>query len=521
MAKETPPQHIPMTSVEKETEDKPVFSSASSTTPVQQLDSFDTIDDRYSDDQSRDPPSRNLKKSLPQFFVLPHLFTKNAWILLGITTAITIIYIWLYLGSLWNPFSRVKSFSVVIYNGDAGFDYTQTPQQLTPVFQAITGNSSLGSLVEKQIMDPQGVLNHVVTWIDKSQETWDRDSLLKLVDSGDVWGVVYIPTNFSSNFLSYAPTNAGPATAATVKPAAFEYIFDQGRSYGTHSILEKAVSRSMEALCKGFERNLLASPANQTLLQNMHPSLWIQAISMTETVMHPVLVYGQNFATYVSFIVLYIGAVLTVYTTSKFLPNTVETIGVLDGFENNYDGPDKTPRPTKFPALRIALARFNVGAIFSTIHCIFIWMTPQVMNNHQISDKYNAGIAFAFIWMVGKAFNSVLFLMAQVLTVDGFQIPATVFMLLMFTSSGGILDWTVMPGFFRIGKAFPFTYAVKGMKTIYFGTLTDDMWINWVAISAWIVVPLGLTLILARSDVRLRREEMRQKSRAQSAIELQ
>ncbi|KAF9193614.1 hypothetical protein BGZ49_003267 [Haplosporangium sp. Z 27] len=247
----------------------------------------------------------------------------------------------------------------------------------------------------------------------------------------------------------------------------------------------------------------------------MYPSLWVQTIILNETIMHPVLVYGQNFSCYVIYTVLYIGSILTVYTTTKFLPNTVETLGVLDAFENKDQ-----PSFPKFPALRIAYSRYALGVLFSTIHVIFIWMVPQVLEGHQMSDKYNAGIAFVFVWMVGKSFISTLFFLCQVLTVDGFQAPASLFMILMLTSSGGILDWEVMPGFFRIGKAFPFTYAVKGMKALYFGSLTDDMWVNWVVITAWIVVPLCAMLVMARSDVRLRREELRQKSRAQSTTQL-
>ncbi|KAF9435597.1 hypothetical protein BGZ76_005929 [Entomortierella beljakovae] len=478
-----------------------------STSPVHQLETIDTLED------TRDPPAQDLKRSFPQMFVFPHIFRKHAWALLIVTTLIVAVYIWLYLGSLWNPLTRVKNFDLVFYNADAGFDYSHTSPQLIPLFQSITSNSSLGSIVQNQVMDPNGQLNHVVTWRDMSQEAgWDRDSLIDIVEKGDAWGLVYIPSNFSNNFLSYAPSVNGPATATTVNPVSMEYVFDQGRAYGSHSILEKYISKSFAALCSGFEQKLLTSPANQTLLQNMYPSFWLQSMHFTETILHPVTLYGQNFAAYVLFIVMYIGSMLTVYTTTKFLPTTVETIGVLD----NIQGNGKSITPGKFPALRIVWARHNVGAIFSTVHVIFIWMVPQVLDGHQMSDKYNAGIAFAFLWLVGKCFLATLFLLCTLLTVDGFQLPGTVFMILMFTSSGGILDWNLMPGFFRIGKAFPFTYAVKGMKAIYFGSNTNDMWINWVVITAWTVIPLVITMIMARSDIRLRREAMRQTSRRPS-----
>ncbi|KAF8956136.1 hypothetical protein BGZ46_002430, partial [Entomortierella lignicola] len=287
MAEQNTTQEIPLTHLEKENEDNNfVTSSASSITPVYQLDTTNTIQD---DGASIDPPAQNIRRSIPQLLVFPHIFTKGARVLLLITTIIMIIYIWLYLGSVWNPVSRVKNFPVVLYNADAGFDFSQTPPQLIPVFQGITGNSSLGSVLEKQIMNPQGALNKVVTWIDRSQETLSRDDIMNIVETGHAWGAIYIPSNFSNNFLSFAPTTSGPATAGSIKPVMMEYIFDQGRAYGTHSILEKAITKSMSALSLGFQSGLLTSPANQTLLQNMYPSLWVQTIILNETIMHPVL----------------------------------------------------------------------------------------------------------------------------------------------------------------------------------------------------------------------------------------
>ncbi|KAF9100553.1 hypothetical protein BGX29_006500, partial [Mortierella sp. GBA35] len=465
-------------------------------------------------------PAQDAKESFPQFFVLPHLLKKNAWILLAATTVVMLVYIWLYLGSLWSPMSRVKNVEIVFYNADKGFDYSQTPPQLAQLFQTITHNSSLGSMIQSQIMEPQGQLNHIFSWIDKTNEPgWDRDSLVNQVEKAKAWGLLYIPANFSSNFLSNTPsTTTGPATAATAKTLDMEYVFDQGRSYATHSIVEKYMSKSMETLSRTFERQLLTSPANQTLLQTMHPTFWVQSIHLTETIMNPVLVYGQNFATYVCFIVLYIGSMLAVYSICKYLPNTIETIGVLT-FGNEPTAPiRKSSQIPKFPAIRIVLARHGVAMMFSLLHTIVIWMVPQVLHAHQMSEHFNAGIAFAFMWFTGVSFISILFLLAHLLTVDGFQGPATMLMILMFTSSGGILDWVIMPGFFRVGKIFPFAYGVRGLRSIYFGSLREEMWVNWLVILAWIVIPGVITLFLARSEIRLRRENMRRTASIQPQV---
>ncbi|KAF9583733.1 hypothetical protein BGW38_008722 [Lunasporangiospora selenospora] len=497
-----------------------VLSRSSSTAPVHQPSSkslspadneVDEGNGSSSSDNSEHSTRRphDLRESFPQFFVLPHLLSKNAWLLMVATSFVMIVYTWLYLGSLWSPLTRVKNVEIILYNADQGFDYSQTPPQLAQLFQSLTHNSSLGTVLEQQIMNPESPLNHIVTWVDKTNEPgWTRESLVDHVLDGKTWGLLYFPANFSNNFLTYAPSmTTGPAKTENLKIVDMEYIFDQGRSYATQSIIEKYMSKAMESMSRTIEKGLLTSPVNQTLLTTMHPLIWVQAIHLTETILNPVLVYGQNFATYVVFIVLYIGSMLAVYSICKYLPNTIETIGVL-----TFGPHDPTPKRAaipKFPALRIVLARNTVAMMFSLLHTIFIWMVPQVLPNHQMSEKYNAGIAFAFIWFVGLSFLSILFLLSHLLTVDGFQGPATMLMILMFTSSGGILDWIIMPGFFRVGVAFPFTYAVRGLRTIYFGSLQDKMWINWLVILAWIIVPGLITMFLARSEIRLRRENLR------------
>ncbi|KAG0228548.1 hypothetical protein B0O80DRAFT_5103 [Mortierella sp. GBAus27b] len=457
------------------------------------------------------PPTQNIRHSFPQLFVLPHLLKKHAWILLTATTVVMIIYIWLYLGALWDPFSRVKNVEILFYNADQGFDYSQTPPQVAQLYQTITRNSSLGNMMQGQIMDPSNPMSTIFSWQDKTQEPgWDRESLINYVEKGNAWGLLYIPANFSNNWLSYAPSAAGPATAATLKVVDVEYVYDQGRNYATHSIVGRYMSKAMESFSRGFEKSLLSSPANQTLVQVLHPYFWIQPIHTTETVMHPVLMYGQNFASYVVFIVQYIGSILSVFSICKYLPTTIETVGVLTFGEDTPQLAEKSPHNLpKFPALRIVLARNTVAMMFSFCHTIFIWMVPQVLHGHQVSEKYNGGIAFAFIWFVGLAFMSTLFLLSHIFTVDGFQLPATMLMILMFTSSCGILDWVITPGFYRIGIVFPFTYGVRGMRTIYFGSLSDEMWINWLVVFAWIVIPGLISMAIARSEIRKRRQDMR------------
>ncbi|KAF8930592.1 hypothetical protein EDD21DRAFT_365666 [Dissophora ornata] len=507
------------TTIDEKTANSPPRSSTSFISPANQVDDAEQTSVTASVLDENNPMKQSLREILPTLFVLPHLMKKNVWIILVFTSVVMMIYIWLYLGALWSPLTRVKNVEILLYNDDAGFDFSQSPAQVVQLMQSITHNSTLGNIVESQIMDPQGQLSHIVLWADKTQEPgWDLASLTDYVEKGNAWGLVYIPANFSNNFLSYAPSNSGPATTESVKVVDIQYIYDQGRSYSTHSIVEKYVSRSLISLYNGIEKSLLTSAANQTLLQTMYPSLWVQTIQTTEIIINPVLSYGQSFSTYVIFIVLYIGSIIAVVCICKYIPTTIETVGVLTFGAGSEEPIRKDSQIPKFPALRIVLARYSIAMLFSFFHTIVIWMVPQVLHGHQMSSHYNAGVAFVFIWLVGISFISILFFFAQLLTVDGFQIPSTMFMIMMFTTSGGIIDWIVMPGFFRIGFAFPFTYGVKGLKAIYFGSLRDKMWINWLVVVAWIVVPSVITMIMARSEIRLRREKLRRTASVPSEV---
>jgi len=276
-------------------------SAVSSTTPVnQRVTRRASNASSITTNSGEIPPNQNARHSFPQFFVLPHLLKKNAWILLAATTLVMIIYIWLYLGAVWSPMTRVKNVEILFYNADQGFDYSTTPPQVVPLFQTITRNTTLGTVVQKQILDPTSPISRIVSWKDVTQEPgWDRLSLIDQVEKGKAWGLLYIPSNFSNNWLTYAPsTTTGTPLPQNLKPVSMEYVFDQGRNYATHSIVERYISKAMEGLSRGFENQLLASAANQTLMQVLHPFYWIQPIYMSETVMNPVLMYGQNFASY-------------------------------------------------------------------------------------------------------------------------------------------------------------------------------------------------------------------------------
>ncbi|KAG0229858.1 hypothetical protein BGW42_001323 [Actinomortierella wolfii] len=453
-----------------------------------------------------------LFNSMPQVLVLPHLLSSTIWILLLVTSLIVAAYIWLYTGSLWSPLSRVKNVKILLCNQDTGFDFTNTPAQVQQLFLGITGGAPLGTVFQKQITDPSGAISRVFKWHDVSAEPgWTRASLVEEIERGNYWGLLYIPANFSTAFLMNAPTNSGPAQNIST-PVAMEYVFDQGRNFSTQSIIEKVMSMTLRGLIQGFLQKLLTSPASASLVATMTPSFWVESITLKETILHPVLQYGEGFTSYMVFVVAYVGALLTVNCVARYLPSNVETFGMLT------IGEDSQQR--RFPALRIVLARHTVAIIFSFVHALLIWMAPRVLPGYHLVGS-TSFVAFLFIFLCAWSFLSVLFFMCRVFTIQGFQVPATLFLIIQLTTSGSILDWILMPGFYRVGVVFPMTYAVRGMRFLYFGSLKHSMWANWIVIAAYIVVPGVLTVYFARRDIMRRRRALQTLDEARKARRLE
>ncbi|KAK9761292.1 hypothetical protein K7432_013918 [Basidiobolus ranarum] len=228
------------------------------------------------------------------------------------------------------------------------------------------------------------------------------------------------------------------------------------------------------------------------LLQAFDPTFWVDFFQVHETVMHPVRAYGSNFASYVAFVVSYIGCLLTVTIVSKFLRMR------------------EVARSWSFPAVRVVMAWGLLAAILTLFQSISIIIPSVSLTNHQFDWK-NAGYAIAFIWYTSFAFLSILFLMLLLLSAEGFQVPGTLFLVLQLTTSDGILSNTLQPGLAKIGTAFPMYYGVRGLRSIFYGALTHKMWINWLVITGWIVVPGVISMVLARYKInKMRRESNEQ-----------
>ncbi len=76
-------------------------------------------------------------------------------------------------------------------------------------------------------------------------------------------------------------------------------------------------------------------------------------------------------------------------------------------------------------------------------------------------------------------------LLLHALGIERFNSVSALLLILQLMSSGGILSEETSPGFYYVGRALPFYYGVRGLRTIFFGTQADSMYANWLVLFGW------------------------------------
>ena len=108
---------------------------------------------------------------------------------------------------------------------------------------------------------------------------------------------------------------------------------------------------------------------------------------------------------------------------------------------------------TSYPAEHLVTARQHVSTTHANAFDIYCWC------------RY---MSFAFI-----AFQSILI---NIIGPTYFSMLSALLLILQLTSSAGIIASQLAQPFYRVGKALPFYYGVKGFRTIFFGAGLGRMW---------------------------------------------
>ncbi|KAI8823005.1 uncharacterized protein EV422DRAFT_522996 [Fimicolochytrium jonesii] len=245
-------------------------------------------------------------------YIFPHIISKPLFVLYIVTGLIIAIYALCYLHATWDPMSHLPNVPVAICNDDVGYqalgDYDPPSQA---VAKALTnGGTPVGQSITSGLLNTPALRNRLA-WNDLSGQKLTHEDIISLVDHGDYWGVVYIPANFSDNFLTNLRLNvSGTGAPRAAVPLSAEYIFDQGRSLTVSNYVSGVVTASMSALSQQFGMKLLnATESNPNIVK---PVFYMSPFSLASGKRHAVLTFGANLVTYIVLLLMWLGAMLSV-----------------------------------------------------------------------------------------------------------------------------------------------------------------------------------------------------------------
>jgi len=415
------------------------------------------------------------------------------------------IYGIFYFGGLWDPMSRLKNLKVSIVNRDVG----------CPVDTNVLCLILSSQLPQNMKIDDIKIGNEIVQNIKQSDQAkdifdwqyddYDYEQSKKAVDDYDRWGVIYIPEDFTQNILSQIDKSGmsdmtavlGPilaaknmnlndlikqygmnalADASKSTQASVDYIYDTARSYTSVTFVTTVFETIDKMLKKGVALGMYQKVAS-TGLAKFNNDFYLNAYDSKFVDIHPLNNFGQNFASFMLFVIIYIAAIATNLVYRKYRPfkNFIQT------------------KKTNGSIIVSAISKICINMIYMLVVCALIMLVMFMFGNAQHEKNTFCVYLIFVLW----AFISLTFchIVSNLLPLLPFLGICVIFLVIQLATCGGIIDNKLQPGFWNIGKAFPMYYATSEMKYLLFNTGKRFNGRNILALILWAVVLAVIDLI--------------------------
>jgi uncharacterized phage infection (PIP) family protein YhgE len=202
------------------------------------------------------------------------------------------------------------------------------------------------------------------------------------------------------------------------------------------------------------------------------------------------------------------GKVVPVMTTSADASDVVSTPGV-----------GNTQRSTWaeiFPHIRYASSTIVLMLVSSILQTLLAWSVPQAcLPSGYIGSKLDSGLIWGFTWLISLTFH---FLHIFLMTLFGpilYPLLSTFLLITQLVSSGILFPVAIQSAFYKIGLGLPFHYAIRGLRFLFFTTITSTtnlqpfendafvlgIWLVGVVFWMWVVVLLKIRKRVLRVSV--------------------
>ncbi|KAG4108087.1 hypothetical protein H8356DRAFT_1620445 [Neocallimastix lanati (nom. inval.)] len=405
------------------------------------------------------------------------------------------IYGIIYFGGLWDPISRMKNLKVSIVNNDEGCPSTNL------LCLVLKNNNleipNLGEMIKTNILNADETKN-LFDWQEDFKNESDRNKVQEMssdiVTDYDRWGVIYIPQNFTQKIISnldksqfsspeaqqlivnsvssklgIKPENIGQyfdlKDLTTSEDATLFYIFDTARSYTSVTF----VTTAFETIDKVLKRTLAlkmyqtASGAGASFNNNFYLNAYVSIFDDKR----PLRNFGQNFASFMLFVIIYIAAIATNLVYRKYRPF------------NNYIQENKTNTSIFISAI----CKILINMLYMLVVCAFMMIVMFMFGNAQHEKSKFCSYLIFVLW----AFISLSFchIVSNILPLLPFLGICVIFLVIQLATCGGIVANKLQPGFWNIGKAFPMYYATAELKFLMFNTGGRFSGRNILALLLW------------------------------------
>lgn len=423
-------------------------------------------------------------------------------LLMVIFPIVIIIYGAMYFGGLWDPVGKVKNVEVTVVNNDIGCPPESNilclvlSSQLGSTEPINIGNTIVGSIQGNQ------QLSSIFKW---KYESHTEEEAYKSVEDYETWGVMYIPQNFTQNLLSQIDTSAYASPEAqqaliqqittqlnvtpqqlmtmydmskltqVIKPT-INYIYDYAHSYTgmtfVTTYLKNIDLNIKKTVALSLYRRVSAVGAkfSNDFYQGAYLSNYVD--------IHPLHKFGENFASFLLLIVIYIAAIAATIVYRKYRP---------------FDEIIKENKNSKAILVKSLLGKYGISIVYMLITNFLLCVVLVMFSDYQMEHS----IVLSFLIMTLWSLTALCFcsLASNLLPLLPFVGICVIFLVIQLASCGGIVAVEFQPGFWNIGKGLPMYYTAAEMRYLLFNTggrySARNVWI----VVAWTAVLFVLDII--------------------------
>ncbi|KAL2920261.1 hypothetical protein HK105_200330 [Polyrhizophydium stewartii] len=436
---------------------------------------------------------RELGKSMQELtksqLLVANVFTVPSALIVTIaTTLFATIYALAYLAMLWDPQSRMPNLKVGFINADAGFNFTGYPASFAQAIAAQTGGKTIGQIVESTILSSTSATSKMFDW--RNLTGTSHAEAVDLVERNEFWQVVYIPANFSSVFL--LNFNLGTPRTSPVFMN-IETIYDQGRQMTVVSIANAVLAAIIKSVSNGFSAKMMAAVNS---VPNATVTIMPISMQVVANNLHPVPVFGRNFATYALCMVFWLAGLMTASLLSAIYSLRLPFLQ-----QNHIHDELTTPwRIVGSTLVMSTILGFFQALIGWGIYCGLVGSPTSAFN-----PDYDPFVVLLYMWFITVTFHAVSILLCLLLGRDKYTMVVSMLLILQMTTSSAILDPGVMNDFAKITYGLPFQYANRSLRCMILGSSCSFVPLNTGVLAAWYCALVGLILFVGRRQaVRMR-----------------